>query len=241
MISATAGKCGGAGSSGDVSYYCEPTMHISVFIHESAHSTDRGTSASNNWCDAVEQDSCVPDGYANSNYADNFAQVVVLWVHLIGRGHSKDFGGGQFACMRNQLRHIDTVLPAWRIQERDTLRSGQQLERKEGLTSQNGAYRLVMQDDGNLVLYVSDKDVPANALWTTGTFSKGPHHFIVQRDGNLAIYDGEHRSAWASNTSRQDADQGRLVLQDDGNLVFYDNSNQAVWASNTCCFISPRE
>ncbi|CAF3873389.1 unnamed protein product [Rotaria sordida] len=97
MISSTAGKCGGAGSSGDVSFYCAGNMHVSVFIHESAHSMDRGKSASREWHDAVARDSCVPDPYANSNYADNFAQVVVLWVHLVGKGRDGDLGGNQFA------------------------------------------------------------------------------------------------------------------------------------------------
>ena len=116
MISATAGRCGGAGSSGDVSFYCEPNMHISVFIHESAHSADHRTSASHDWHTAVQHDSCVPDGYANSNYADNFAQVTVLWTHLVGQGQHRKLGGNQFACMRNQLQQISKALSPWRIQ-----------------------------------------------------------------------------------------------------------------------------
>ncbi|UJR24741.1 hypothetical protein I4U23_006115 [Adineta vaga] len=112
MVSSPAGACGGAGSSGDVSYYCSSNMHVSVFIHESAHSMDRGKSASGEWRDAVSRDSCVPDAYANSNYADNFAQVVVLWVHLVGTRRDKDFGGTQFACMRNQLHQMAKYLPA---------------------------------------------------------------------------------------------------------------------------------
>ncbi|CAF1609540.1 unnamed protein product [Adineta ricciae] len=116
MVSSSAGACGGAGSSGDVSYYCSSNMHVSVFIHESAHSMDRGKSASGEWRDAVARDSCVPDAYANSNYADNFAQVTVLWVHLVGTGRDKDFGGTQFACMRNQLHQMAKYLPAASIQ-----------------------------------------------------------------------------------------------------------------------------
>ncbi|CAF1169756.1 unnamed protein product [Adineta steineri] len=115
MVSSPAGVCGGAGSSGDVSYYCSSNMHVSVFIHESAHSMDRGKSASSEWRDAVARDTCVPDAYANSNFADNFAQVVVLWVHLVGTGRHLDFGGSKFACMRNQLHQISRYLPATSI------------------------------------------------------------------------------------------------------------------------------
>ncbi len=56
MISATKDKCGGAGSSGDVSFYCNKDMHVSVFIHESAHSFDKGKSASEEWHNAVAKD-----------------------------------------------------------------------------------------------------------------------------------------------------------------------------------------
>jgi hypothetical protein len=116
MISATAGTCGGAGSGGDVSFYCHPNMHISVFIHESAHSADRGRSGTNEWRNAVQHDSCVPDPYANSNFADNFAQVAVLWTHLVGERLHPTLGGDKFSCMRNQLQHISKALPAFLIQ-----------------------------------------------------------------------------------------------------------------------------
>ena len=54
----------------------------------------------------------VPDAYANTNYADNFAQVVVLWVHLVGTGRDHDFGGSQYSCMRHQLEQMAKYLPA---------------------------------------------------------------------------------------------------------------------------------
>lgn len=147
---------------------------------------------------------------------------------------------------------------------RSILRVGEQLQQGEALTSPNGAYRLVMQVDGNLVLYVSDNTVPANALWSTGTLRCGPHRFQVQTDGNLVTYDGYSQPSWASNSLRQvkqlscsciyrllsmsisfpfikNVEGAQLALQDDGNLVFYDNMNQPVWASNTCCFVRSRQ
>ena len=71
------------------------------------------------------------------------------------------------------------------------------------MTSPNSAYRLVMQVDGNLVLYVSDNTVPANVLWSTGILRNGPHRFQVQTDGNLVTYDGNSQPSWASNSRRQ--------------------------------------
>ena len=47
----------------------------------------------------------------------------------------------------------------------DRLQDGEKLEVGQSLTSANGAYRLILQDDGNLVLYTT-----ANA-WTWQTFT----------------------------------------------------------------------
>ncbi len=117
MNSATTGTCGGAGSSGDVIVFCDPDMAVTVFIHESSHSFDKGKSASQQWASAVANDTCVPDPYANTNYAEDFAQVVVVWVYLVGHGRDKDFGGSQFACMKNQLQLMSTYLPAGSIKK----------------------------------------------------------------------------------------------------------------------------
>ncbi len=84
-------------------------QEFKIFIHESIHSFDKGRSASQVWHDAVAGDSCIPDAYVN---ADNFAQVVVLWVYLVGKGRNQDFGGDQFACMKNQLELMAIYLLA---------------------------------------------------------------------------------------------------------------------------------
>lgn len=99
MVSATQGTCGGAASSGDVINFCDQNMAVSVFIHEAAHSFDKGKSGSDEWHNAVAQDSCVPDAYANSNYAEDFAQVAVVWSSLIGKTP-----GAEYACMDDQLQ-----------------------------------------------------------------------------------------------------------------------------------------
>jgi hypothetical protein len=112
MISATTGTCGGAASSGDVINFCGENMHVTVFIHESAHSFDKGKSGSQEWIDAVTKDSCVPDPYANTNYVEDFAQMVVTWVYIVGKGLDKNLGGNQFSCMKYQLELMAQYLPA---------------------------------------------------------------------------------------------------------------------------------
>ena len=52
-----------------------------------------------NGTNAVAQDTCVPDPYANTNYVENFSQVTVVWSSLIGKTQ-----GLEYACMGNQLQ-----------------------------------------------------------------------------------------------------------------------------------------
>ena len=68
-------------------------------------------------------------------------------------------------------------------------------------TSGSRADHLIMQGDGNCVLYTRDM----RPLWSTGI--TGPnlrHHqeFVVQDDGNLVVY-SRGQVYWASNTQRR--------------------------------------
>jgi hypothetical protein len=64
-----------------------------------------------------------------------------------------------------------------------------------GVAAPSGS-TLVMQADGNLVLY----DPAAQALWHTSTWSNQGSSFRIQNDGNLVIYDPDARAIWSSNT-----------------------------------------
>jgi nucleoid-associated protein YgaU len=92
------------------------------------------------------------------------------------------------------------------------------------LTSQNGAYKLVLQEDGNLVLYAGD-----DAVWSTKTNGQSVQRAEVQDDGNFVLYTAD-KAVWASQT--KGAKDVRLTLQDDRNLVLYASSGPA-WSSNT--------
>ncbi len=104
----------------------------------------------------------------------------------------------------------------------NTLKSGKTLKAGERLVSNNGTYRLIMQTDGNLVLY---KKNTAKALWSTKTDGKSGARVVMQTDGNLVVYKGS-KAVWASGTNGKSG--ARLVLQNDGNLVIYKNST-AIW------------
>jgi nucleoid-associated protein YgaU len=106
----------------------------------------------------------------------------------------------------------------------DTLTAGQKLVRGESLTSNNGAYTLTLQDDGNLVLAVRGK-----AIWATGTNGQDVVRAEVQPDGNFVLYTAD-KPVWATNTKGKK--NPRLVLQDDRNLVLYADGG-AAWSTKT--------
>jgi hypothetical protein len=106
----------------------------------------------------------------------------------------------------------------------DSLPAGEKLGAGQCLVSKSRNAVLIMQLDGNLVLYkVSNSEV----LWASSILSGD--RVENQLDGNLVVYKGSS-ATWASNTAGQS--QGKLVLQDDYNLVLYAGSMVA-WATGT--------
>jgi len=106
----------------------------------------------------------------------------------------------------------------------DTLTAGQQLGRGNSLTSNNGAYTLTFQEDGNLVLAARGE-----AVWATGTNGQGGERAEVQSDGNFVIYAGD-KPIWHTDTKGKK--DPKLVLQDDRNLVLY-TADGSAWSSRT--------
>ena len=103
---------------------------------------------------------------------------------------------------------------------------GDSLDRGEGIYSDDRRYHLIMQDDGNLVLYAAG----GRALWATGTDGVAIRHAVMQTDGNLVLYDYANRPRWASGTDGQPGTY--LAVQDDGNVVLY-RPKMPIWASNS--------
>jgi len=106
----------------------------------------------------------------------------------------------------------------------ETLPTGALLPARGTLVSPAAGYRLVLQDDGNLVVYTS-ADVP---VWWSATVGSGASLLAVQGDGNLVLYTAAGTPVWWSGTAGSGAT--RLVMQEDGNLVLYD-IDRPVWAS----------
>jgi hypothetical protein len=60
-----------------------------------------------------------------------------------------------------------------------------------------GGYTVLMQADGNLVMYRLADEYP---LWQTGTAAYPGARFDVQNDGNSVVYDTGNHARWASGT-----------------------------------------
>jgi lysophospholipase L1-like esterase len=100
-------------------------------------------------------------------------------------------------------------------------------------TSPRGNYHLILQPDGNLVLYGPQR----KALWATDTQGQPTAEAMMQPDGNLVLYGPEKRQLWSSGNGRKGAD---LRVQDDGNVVIYQKGN-AVWSPGTGTWNRPRD
>jgi hypothetical protein len=120
------------------------------------------------------------------------------------------------------------------------------------------AYRLKIQEDGNVVIYANKSPIWASATNGKGT---GPYNFIMQEDGNLVLYDKNNSPTWASGTNQAfppvpilpdrfvlgQYNMGTIIsspnrkyhalLQEDGNFVLYKTFSftaaNALWASGS--------
>lgn len=109
---------------------------------------------------------------------------------------------------------------------KDVLYEGETLNVGESLISSDGRYKLVLQGDGNMVIYNGSN----RAIWNSGTWGMPIDHAAMQYDGNFVLYDTSGRARWSSNTWNQVGSS--LVMQNDGNLIIYQRG-QARWNTNT--------
>lgn len=87
-------------------------------------------------------------------------------------------------------------------------------------------YKLIFQEDGNLVLYRPS----GQPIWATGTEGSG-ERLALQTDGNVVLYERNGKAIWATNTDGNSG--GFLAIQTDGNIVVYRKDGKPIWATNT--------
>lgn len=105
----------------------------------------------------------------------------------------------------------------------DALHHGQRLEAGDHLTSLNGRYVLILQKDGNLVLYDGESPV-----WASNTCGQ-PVAFAQLAEHHFALHAADGHVLWKVDTHGAD----RVVVQNDRNVVAYKRDGSAPWASGT--------
>jgi hypothetical protein len=86
----------------------------------------------------------------------------------------------------------------------------------------SAAITLMMQADGNLVVYQIGTHRP---LWASHTVGLGGTYARMQTDGNLVIYKPGNASVWSTRTCCHS--NAWLAIQDDGNVVIYTSGGAA--------------
>jgi hypothetical protein len=97
----------------------------------------------------------------------------------------------------------------------------------QSISSPNGQYQLIMQSDGNLVVYGPG----SQAIWDSGTYGNPGASAIMQGDGNLVVYSSAGTPLWNSGTYGNPGAYFRL--QDNGEAVIYQASGTALWYGNS--------
>lgn len=120
--------------------------------------------------------------------------------------------------------------PASTKAARSTLLPGASLAGGSWLESRNGSYKLVMQRDGNLVLY--SLHAKRTAVWASNTVSHTGAVATMQRDGNFVIHQGHH-PIWASGSDRPGDGHSTLVVQNAGSVVIYNRGHNVIWQTGT--------
>lgn len=88
-----------------------------------------------------------------------------------------------------------------------------------------GTRSLIIQQDGNLVIYDQDR----KARWAAKTSGEG-NTARFQADGNLVVYNSAGQPVWASRTNGHPG--AVLVFQADGNVVIM-SGDTVLWAAGT--------
>jgi hypothetical protein len=128
----------------------------------------------------------------------------------------------------------------------DTMGPGETMHKGESRVSHNNQYELILQPDGDLVLYEKLTDFfpfeNPGKLWSSHTNGKNVDRVVMGADGNLVMYSPpsprqrcsdlicDDSSIWESGTGGHSG--SHLKVEGDDNAGFakiYDQNSSAVW------------
>ncbi len=110
-----------------------------------------------------------------------------------------------------------------------TMMPGESLSPGESVSSPSGKYQLILQHDGNLVLYDTDGPV---ALWDSRTVGRSDRTLVMQPDGNLVLYElpvTPFDALWHSRTYGWPG--AFLTVRDDGTVTIGDSDGRVLWTA----------
>lgn len=96
---------------------------------------------------------------------------------------------------------------------------------------QIGKAKLVMEHDGDLVVWDENNVARWRARWTHPGVVNWGWRAVFQTDGNFVVYPAFGSSLWASNTCCTSTNT--LAVQSDGNIVIYGPGRVVRWTTNT--------
>ena len=141
--------------------------------------------------------------------------------------------------MKKAYLMLFVVILAFNVQaqNKNTLMARQPLKVNGKLVSDNGAYFLLMQPDGNLCIYDNDERIYWCAMSQN---SIGGGELKLGRLGNLVVKNKENGVEWLSNTRpyydtliKKGKDKPvKLVLENNGVLSLYNKKDIQVWSVN---------
>jgi len=164
----------------------------------------------------------------NRTYTGQYSQRVIAASNPTGYIHFKDIPQGP------QPGDGSPGVGNYVYYTSAKLDSGDSLQKNRYIVSDNGYYALIMQNDGNLVMYG-----PGSLLvWTSQTAAAGGHHATMMAGGDLVVFDANQNLVWHSGT--QWAGASHLTVGDDGNLAVVRNSDsQVVWENGPVNIATP--
>lgn len=102
------------------------------------------------------------------------------------------------------------------------------LKKGKYLLSKNGAFKFILQDNGNLEILCKNK-----LLWASDTISENVDFMYFKKNGKLVLYGKDETDLWSRPTEESKRLPKKLILQDDGNLVLVDEFGTVIWESGT--------
>lgn len=160
-----------------------------------------------------------PDGRCAAARSIPATQVSVsCWRDGSGRWFRVTYGGTRGWVSAGAMYKQPSVPYCSDLLANEVLFAGQ------SVWSGNGSYRLVMQTDGNLVVYG-----PGGAIWSTRTTGTGTGNWaVMQSDGNFVVYTSANKPVYDTGTAGNVGTA--LVVQSDSNVVLY--NGPALFATN---------